>query len=155
MNTRTKVSASLIVAALSLAGASLARTLTTDTRDEADIKRVEKRWLAAEDDPAGLESILADDFIHVLPFGFITKRQQINYLESRTTHTPKMKRQFDKLDVRVFGNAAIANGIVAAAPAAGGQTQFTVFTDVFVKRNGVWKAVNAQENPMTPRDGGQ
>lgn len=153
MNTRTKVSACLIVAVLSLAGTSLARTPTTDSRDEADVKRVEKRWLAAEDDPAELESILADDFIHVLPSGLITKRQQIDYLKSRSAHTPEMNRHFEKLEVRVFGNVAIANGIVAASTR--GETQRTVFTDVFVKRNGEWRAVNAQENPMVPQTGSQ
>ena len=39
----------------------------------------------------------------------------------------------------------IANGTVVTTNASG--THRSVFTDVFVKRNGQWQAVNAQENP--------
>jgi hypothetical protein len=136
-----------------LAGAYL-NARTAGSRAEAEIKSVEEFWLLEEEDPMALQTILADDFIHVLPTGIITKRQQIDYLQTRKTPPSKDTRKFDRLDVRVYGNAAIANGIVAAVH-RGGDVERTAFTDVFVKRNGKWWAVNAQENRMPEKSDGQ
>ena len=110
------------------------------------IVQLENRWLQAEDDPEVLQSILADDFIHVLPVGFITKEEQIRYLRSRQPNRKGKTKHFEDLRVRVFGTAAIANGIVVASE--NGKIDKTVFTDVFAYRHGEWQAVNAQETPL-------
>ncbi len=115
-----------------------------DKKAKDEITRVEARWLASLDNPDALESILADDFVHVLPTGIITKREQLDY---QRKHPPKYhpKRSFDAMSVRVYGDVAIANGAVLAVDEREGKRK-TYFTDVFVKRNGQWQAVNAQEN---------
>lgn len=63
----------------------------SDNNAEAPLLQLEKRWVQAEAVPDALESILADDFIHVLPIGFITKREQLSYMRShlfdRAWHT--------------------------------------------------------------------
>lgn len=106
------------------------------------------RWLEHIDDVSVLQSILADDFIHVLPSGMITKQQQIDYVKTHP-RSPREIRNFERLTVRVYGNTGIANGIVDITNASG--THRSVFTDVFVKRDGQWKAVNAQENSLPER----
>lgn len=117
----------------------------TPDKARADITELENRWLASEDDPAALESILANDFIHVLPMGIITKRQQIDFLRKHPS-VRHDKRDFDDLRVRIYANVGIANGAVVAVDERG-VVRKTYFTDVFVRRNGRWQAVNAQENP--------
>ena len=117
---------------------------SSTTAAEKAVTDVEMRWLQHIDDPAVLQSILADDFIHVLPSGFITKQQHIDYVKSHP-RSPHETRSFEALTVRVYGSTGIANGIVDTVNASG--THRTVFTDVFVERDGQWKAVNAQENP--------
>ncbi|HEX5474121.1 MAG TPA: nuclear transport factor 2 family protein [Vicinamibacterales bacterium] len=108
---------------------------------------LEQTWLASEDNPSALESILADDFVHVLSSGFVTKGEQLDFM--RRHPAPRSgDRHFQDLRVRVYGSAAIANGIVAAR-AADGKPQKTIFTDVFAYRNGKWQAVNAQELPLS------
>jgi ketosteroid isomerase-like protein len=64
---------------------------------------------------------------------------------------PGVDRRFDQLRVRLYGDTAIANGIVVITGAGGGERR-SVFTDVFVRRDGRWQAVNAQENAV-PRAG--
>ena len=118
-----------------------------DTSAQKAIADVEMRWLQHIDDPAVLHSILADDFIHVLPAGLITKQLHIDYVKSHP-RPPQERRSFESLTVRVYGDTAIANGIVETTNATG--THRTVFTDVFVKRDAQWKVVNAQENPEPP-----
>jgi len=112
------------------------------------VLELEQRWLQAEDNPDALESILAGDFIHVLPFGFITKADQIQYLRSHPASDHRTSKHFEELRARIFGTAAVVTGIVVAT-SADGKTQKTIFTDVFAYRNGRWQAVNAQELPFS------
>jgi hypothetical protein len=127
-----------------LAAAQASRP-SAPTQQQAVID-LEHRWLASEDDPTALESILADDFIHVLPSGMITKAEQLRFMRSHPAPRGG-ERHFQDLRVRMFGSVAIANGIVAATN-RDGKVQKTIFTDVFALRHGRWQAVNAQELPV-------
>ena len=118
----------------------------SDSAAQQAVRSMEQRWLGAEDDPDTLETILADDFIHVLPAGFVTKREQIAYLRSHPLQGPGARR-FADLRVRIFGSSGVATGIVVAS-SADGRTRRTAFTDVFARRNGRWQAVSAQELPL-------
>ncbi len=112
---------------------------------------LEKRWLASKDNPDALESILADDFIHVLPFGFVTKSEQLRYLRTHPATQHGTTKHFEDFRVRIFDDTGIVNGIVAVTE-GDGKVRRTIFTDVFVYRAGRWQAVNAQESPFAPSD---
>lgn len=140
---------------IALALLLLAQSSTPPQRPDPDaskrqaVEALERHWLEVENNPTALDEILADDFLHVLPIGVITKREQLDFMRSHPApKAPAMKR-FDDLRVRVFGTAAVATGIVVATT-PDGTTQKTVFTDVFAYRNGKWHAVNAQETPFQP-----
>ncbi len=114
------------------------------------VVQLEQRWLASENDPNALESILAEDFVHVLPTGIITKQQQLAYQRSHPRRDEE-KRWFDELNVRVFGEAAVATGAVSAVGENGAERK-TYFTDVFANRNGRWRAVSAEEtSALSPK----
>jgi hypothetical protein len=139
---------SATLALLLLAPLSITQTVAKpDARQQQALEDLERRWLAVEDDPAALEPILADDFIHVLPIGFVTKREQLEFMRSHPAPKDGTTRRFEDLRARVFGTAGIVTGIVVAT-APDGKVQKTIFTDVFAYRNGRWQAVNAQELPM-------
>jgi|SRR5215471_1359666 len=131
----------------------VSQTSATPPRTDADVSKrqaveaLERRWLAVEDDPAALDEILADDFLHVLPMGVVTKREQLDFMRGHPSPKAGATKRFEDLRVRVFGTAAVATGIVVATT-PDGKTQKTVFTDVFAYRNGTWRAVNAQETPL-------
>lgn len=137
-----------IAAAIFCGGAvmALAQGRAAVAATQKTIVRLEERWLANESDPAVLEEILADDFVHVLPEGMISKKEHIDFVRAHP-FGPFAVHKFEKLDVRVYGNTAIATGIVLAIPAGKETPKRTLFTDVFVFRNGRWQAVNAQESP--------
>lgn len=137
-----------LVIALLFSGAILlaARSRTAD-EDKRNLLSLEDRWLASEDDPDALNSILADDFIHALPLGFVTKEEQLNYMRKMQTPPMHGARHFEDMHVRVYGDVGIVNGIVVEDQPNEG-VQKTVFTDVFVRRHGRWQAVNAQEVPF-------
>jgi len=121
---------------------------------QRQVEALEQRWLAAEHDPAVLDDILADDFLHVLPQGIITKQDQLTFMRAHPARADGSIRRFEDLRVRVFGTAAVATGIVAATE-RDGKTEKTAFTDVFAYRDGRWRAVNAQETPMPVVAGGR
>jgi len=110
---------------------------------EQQVRSVEERWLSNESRPEIVASILADYFIHVLPVGFVDKNEQLQYLKQHPGAFPGVK-QFEELRIRIYGDTAVATGIVRTDLGAGGAKR-TAFTDIFVRRKGTWLAVNAQE----------
>jgi len=110
---------------------------------EQEVRSVEERWLSNESRPEIVASILADDFIHVLPVGFVDKNEHLQYLKQHPGAFPGVK-QFEELRIRFYGDTAVATGIVKTDLGAG-RAKRTAFTDVFVRRQGTWLAVNAQE----------
>jgi hypothetical protein len=120
-------------------------------KSEQAIRDLEQRWLENEDDPSALATILADDFVHALPMGFIGKQDQLNFLRKHH-QISKSTKHFGELRVRLYGSIAIANGIVVETQEGAAAVRKTVFTDVFVRRHGTWQAVNAQETPWELRN---
>jgi hypothetical protein len=115
--------------------------------DQRALESVERRWLAGEHDRQTLEQILADDFIHPVAAGiFLTKQQHIEWAVQHPG--PDRPSRFEQLRVRVYGEVGIVTGVVVSSDSDRGEHR-TVFTDVFVRRDGQWQAVNAQENAVT------
>jgi hypothetical protein len=72
---------------------------------EQEVRAVEERWLSNESRPEVVESILADDFIHVLSAGFIDKNEHLQYLKQHPGAFPGIK-QFDEVRIRIYGETA-------------------------------------------------
>lgn len=124
--------------------------LRTPETDRTSIEILEHDWLAHESDRASLERILADDFVHVVPQGVFLNREQHLEWALKYPLPANRRTRFEDLRVRVYGDTAVATGIVDNSDAAGADVRRTVFTDVFVYRTGTWRAVNAQENAVLP-----
>lgn len=111
--------------------------------DSAAIAAIEHDWLANEHDSTTLDRVLAPDFVHALASGqFITKSEHIDYMVRHPSARDE-ERRFERLDVRLVSGVAIATGIVVTNN-EGTHRRF-VFTDVFARRAGRWRAVAAQE----------
>jgi hypothetical protein len=122
-------------------------------RNKAEIVRVEKNWLHAlqTHNVAELDRILAPDFVRPVPGSgtFITGPEMLAWL--RTHPAPRaLGARFEQLNVTLYGNAAIARGILATTNPLGRAVRKTLFTDVFLRRDGRWQAVSAQENNLPP-----
>jgi len=124
---------------------TLAQTSRTLENDKQAVIALENEWLHAKD-AATLDRILAEDFVHVIPADHFLSKQE--HIEWNVKHPPAADRrtQFNKLQVRLYGDVAIVNGSVVATDAEGKELNRSMFTDVLVLRDGRWQAVNAQEN---------
>jgi hypothetical protein len=127
-------------------GGATAKSQRTAEQDRQDLVALENTWLKGKHDAAVLDQILASDFIHPVVTGdFLTKAQHISYSSSHLP-TANLKKRFDNLSVRIYGDIGILNGIVITSDEHGKDASRTIFTDVFVYRDGRWQAINAQEN---------
>ena len=118
-------------------------------RDRDGLEAIERQWLASEHDGAALERILAEDFLHPVSAGvLLTKAQHIDWAVRHPAPSGRRQR-FDQLRIRRYGDVGLVTGLVISTDGDGREDR-TVFTDVFVRRNGRWQAVNAQENAVQP-----
>lgn len=150
MSAVTLLKMSFIACSLATLSCSPARHSSSQRTPEKDRKALislEHEWLAARD-AATLERILASDFVHPVPSGdFLSKARHIDWM---TKHPPpsNLRFDFDRLDVRVYGDTGIANGSVVTKDSDGKEIARNLFTDVFVYRDGRWQAVNGQETDV-------
>jgi Domain of unknown function (DUF4440) len=131
-------------------GAGSKSPLPDPIQAKQQLLNLEDQWLRGIQDAQVQERILADDFVHVLPMGFITKKDQLDLLRSRKQSADNLTRHFEDRRVRIYGTAGIVTGMVVAKDKSGVVVKKTNFTDVFAFRDGHWKAVNAQENDYQP-----
>jgi len=120
----------------------------SSNRDRDALIALENEWLKNEHNAAELEHILGADFLHPVVTGdVLTKTQHIQF---SSTHlpAPDLTKHFEDLQVRVYGDVGIVNGLVVTTNKDGNSAGKTVFTDIFVYRDGRWQAINAQENAV-------
>jgi len=108
--------------------------------------RLEQRWIEAIErrDAAAVATVLADDFVDTTYRG--QRRTRSEALAGLTSPSrARTTQQLSDLEARVYGATGIVTGVNTVT---GRNPDFSVrlrFTDVFVKNNGVWRAVSAQE----------
>jgi hypothetical protein len=124
-------------------------------RDRAALLALENGWLKNEHNATKLEHILASDFLHPVVTGDVLNKAQ--HIEFSSKHLPPadLTNHFEGLQVRIYGDVGIVNGLVVTTNREGNTVNKTVFTDVFVYRDGRWQAVNAQENAVKNVDKAQ
>jgi hypothetical protein len=121
---------------------------TQPSADESAIRTAEAVWhgSATAENLAGL---LAEDFARPMPSGQIWgKNEQIAWLKDRPA-PPGFTGKTERLDVRLYGDAAVATGIAVIFDPSGKEVDRTIFTDVYTKRGGKWLMVSAQSGPVT------
>jgi hypothetical protein len=120
----------------------------TSNSDRDALIALENDWLKNEHNAAELEHILAADFLHPVVTGDVLNKAQ--HIKFSSTHlpAPDLTKQFEGLQIRVYGDVGIVNGLVVTTNRDGNTAGKTVFTDVFVYRDGRWQAINAQENAV-------
>jgi hypothetical protein len=125
----------------------LSPQLRSAERDHQTLIDLENEWLNAND-ARTLDRILASDFVHPVFTGdFLTKAQHIDWF-TKHPRPANLKPRFERLDIRVYGDFGIANGLVVASDENGKEIGRNVFTDVFNYRNGRWQAINGQETDV-------
>jgi ketosteroid isomerase-like protein len=113
------------------------------------VLRQEARWIAAivNGDRATVAAILRADFKHIDDRGTLIDLAQ--ELASTTKLPIAMNLTQETVDFDSSGDAAVVHGLNTITQ-PGKPASRARFTDVFVKQNGTWLALSAQETAIAP-----
>lgn len=106
---------------------------------------LEQTWMKAarnRDIPV-LRCILGDDYVDINYEG--TVRDRADVLRAPNVRLKHYTQKLSDEKVRIYGNAAVVTGRGVLEDAGHVDVAAWRFTDVFVRRDGTWKAVSSQE----------
>jgi uncharacterized protein (TIGR02246 family) len=119
----------------------------SSAQEEQAVREAEARWVEALDtrNAAALRSLLDENFVDITWKGEVRNRAAaIAAVEA--PNRPSMKQTLQDMRIRFAApDVAVVTGLNVVTGKAPDFTARVRFTDVFVKRDGVWKALSAQE----------
>ena len=113
--------------------------------DRAYIRQAESDWAesTASNDVSVLERILADDFVGVEIDG--SHYSKASAIKDYRTHPPQFTfNHLNQVEIRFYGDAAVAQGNEGWKKKDGTVGKF-VWTDTWIKRDGKWQVVAAED----------
>jgi hypothetical protein len=124
--------------------------MPVQSRNERTVLGIEREWLRAlvQHDRATLDRILADDFVDSNWKGELRTKSQM--LEGLGTSSPYLQLLRD-VKVHLYGAMAVARGLNEIRDKDGRIVMRIRFTDVLIYLHGNWRAVAAQETPVSSR----
>jgi len=139
----------MAMSALSSAAAPSQSASSRQSADQLAVGKLEQRWVAdiMQGDRDDLATILADDYRDIDWQGHIRDRQA---LLAGIHRSPATSQRITHLDVRVWGDAAVATGVNEVHSAGKGRAVEVSFTDVFARIDSHWRAVASQETVRKP-----
>ena len=158
----------ILIALLALAVANISPAQTADAKPtaakkgtasqagaakaEQELKKLEgeRNEAIKKSDTATLERLSSDDYAVINLAGQLRSRNQL--VQGFKTGAIKIpSREVDELNVRVYGDTAVVTGRVTQKGTSEGKDisgQYR-FTRVYVKQQGTWKPVAAQETTIS------
>jgi ketosteroid isomerase-like protein len=135
----------LVMPLLLLVASLLARSIDDRASDRAYIHQAESDWAesVATNDVGILERILADDFVGVDIDGshYYKAGAMKDY---RSGPSSFLSDHLNEVEIRFYGNTAVAQGSESWKKKDGTVGRF-VWTDTWIKRNGKWQVVAAED----------
>jgi ketosteroid isomerase-like protein len=122
----------------------------------SQIERLERRWMDAvrDRDMEFLDRLLGEEFTLTTgrPGGPVRTREE--WLEITRDRYSIEQYEFERLDVFPYGHVALARSRYRQRGAMDGEDRSQAFlmTDVFVRRDGRWRAVTRHISPLDPGD---
>lgn len=145
MHFQSAMSCGLFAVSLFSANVVIGVQKNEQSRAEEYIKSSESQWAEAEvnRDYKIAERILADDFVGVAPDGSqYTKAREV--ARTRTARPEFLSNKTGEITVRFYGEAAIAQGSENWKKLDGQEGSY-VWTDTWIRRNGSWQVVAAED----------
>ena len=118
-------------------------------RTAAGVLAAEHAWVGAieQRDAAALDCLLGEGFTDINWQGeLITRQAMLDGFAAK----PKVTLTLDQLTTDVSGDMAVVRGRNRQAGPGGKPAGAVRFTDVFVYRDGAWRALRAQETVIAP-----
>jgi ketosteroid isomerase-like protein len=127
----------------------VAQTSFTNSQSEAEqyIKSAESAWAesVATSDGSVVERILAEDCVWVLDGRILIKSQAV--AEAKDGPGDFLSNHLDYAHVRFFGDTAVVQGSETWTRKGGRKGRF-VWTDTWLRRNGKWQIIAAEDDSV-------
>jgi uncharacterized protein (TIGR02246 family) len=135
-------------------GQTDARAPAGNSKVEEEIRRLEREWFDSyvRGDRAAFDRIVADDAVMTYGNGKVGNKSEA-IAEIKAPADASYSLTSDDVQVRVYGDAAIVTGRVTEKGIFNGRSlnSQSRYTDVWVRRNGRWQVVAAQ-NTRLPQE---
>jgi ketosteroid isomerase-like protein len=122
----------------------------------SQIERLERRWMDAvrDRDMEFLDRLLGEEFTLTTGRPGAPVRTREEWLQITRDRYSIEQYEFDRLDVFPYGHVALARSRYRQRGAMDGEDRSQAFlmTDVFVRRDGRWRAVTRHISPLDPGD---
>jgi ketosteroid isomerase-like protein len=132
--------------------AQFSQTFKADTNPQAEEEITQLEYYLAslleKNDALTYSGYLTEDYIRIGQNGLISTKEEV--LSSMKNNKTGLKMMPHDLKVRVYGNTAILNGSLDVEKKSGESTIKTssLFTKVFIKRDGKWYLASLQGTPL-------
>ncbi|WP_321907780.1 MULTISPECIES: nuclear transport factor 2 family protein [unclassified Paraburkholderia] len=135
----------LLAAAAGLVLASAGAQSREPVTDEAAIQQVEQTWVraTAKGDKAVLDRLLDNSYVETTANG--QRRSKSDVLVAPPP-APGSSQTLADVEVRFNGDTAVVTGVNQYRHVATDEPQNYTFTDVFVRRDGTWRAIASQSS---------
>jgi hypothetical protein len=122
---------------------------TGQTKDEGALVQVEETWAQSleKQDVAALACILADEFEEAGPAGLLSDRARVL---ARAAQPSDVHYELAELHAHLYGDFGYIRGVAVGAKDHGRLKVKTLFTDVFVYREGRWQCVAGHDSFLPP-----
>lgn len=135
-------------------GQTNSRGVAQNTKVEQEIRKLEREWFDSyvRGDRAAFDRIVADDVVITYGNGSVGNKSQA-IAEIKAPADSSYSLTSDDIQVRVYGETAIVTGRVTEKGTFNGRSlnSQSGYTDVWVRRNGRWQVVAAQ-NTRLPQE---
>lgn len=122
---------------------------------EKNLLTLERRWVEALKlhDASTLSQIIADDFTFVSPQLAGAGGDRAKYFDHVLRDLKLTSYELDELTVRVYGRAAVVSGRLKQKAAIPGEDWSGTYliTDVWVNRDGTWRAVSRHSSLLSEK----
>lgn len=125
--------------------------ISSPSREETQkiLLTLETKWMDSlrASDADSLGEIIAADFSFASP-RMKDVKDRIKYLEHALRDLKVTSYEFEKITVRPFGRTAIVSGLLKQNATVKGEDWAGTYlvTDVWINRNGIWRAVSRHES---------
>ena len=143
---RVVVILALSLAALFFTAHDATAQIAASNGVEVEVRKLERAWLDAYEkhDTKAMQTIVADDFLITFADGSQQTKPQILEMIKRPAN-PANANRFSTVDVisRVYGDTVVLTGRVVTEYKRNGELkkEESLYTDTYVRRNGVWQVV--------------
>jgi ketosteroid isomerase-like protein len=132
--------------------ATAANCPSGQAKDGAALVKIEHTWAKAleQKDAEAVACILADDFQDAGVYGELHDREETL---AHIPHRGPGSNELSEMQPHVYGDTGYVRGLNTVTDAQGHAVARVRFTDIFIYRDGRWKAVAGQETLVKEKSG--